>query len=157
MPHRYILPLWKEDGFVSVNALNSSRRGEKLYTRSWWWVLLGMYPYSLVTSILSPIVLWKLCVLNFSSRRRKYPSDSTAWFIRFFRNLDQHFHDQTDEGLLCLKTSLSSENNDLTDADFLDVVRSSSLKQREVIGKYITTVFPNFFLSVWLKVGSLEF
>merc|ERR1711871_481572 len=91
------------------------------------------------------------------TRRRKYPSDSTAWFIRFFRNLDQHFHDQTDEGLLCLKTSLSSENNDLTDADFLDVVRSSSLKQREVIGKYITTVFPNFFLSVWLKVGSLEF
>lgn len=90
------------------------------------------------------------------TRRRKYPSDSTAWFIRFFRNLDQHFHDQTDEGLLCLKGHSSPGNAILNDADFLVNIRSSSSKQREVIGNYISTLFPSFFLSVWLNVGPIE-
>merc|ERR1711871_1193344 len=85
------------------------------------------------------------------SRRRKYPSDSAAWFVRFFRNLDQHFHDQTDLGLLCLKpfyaTSDVETQNNLSDDDFLQRIRSNSTTQREAISSYICKKFPTFFLS----------
>jgi hypothetical protein len=101
------------------------------------------------------------------NRRRKYPADTPTWFVRFFRNLDQHFHDQTDEGILCMKetwiktidrrnksrVSVSPLTASLTDEEFLKEVRSSAVKQREVISLYIFENFPTFFLSSWRRIG----
>jgi len=91
-------------------------------------------------------------------RRRKYPADTTAWLVRFFRNLDQHFHDQTDEGVLSLKThwmaaGRSGGSVERSDAEFLELIRSKTDKQRELISSYLRSQFPTFILSLWKNVG----
>ena len=102
---------------------------------------------------------------SYSNRRRKYPADTTVWFVRFFRNLDQHFHDQTDEGVLCMKETWicatqkrnkahgSTSPTAISDKEYLNEVRSSAIKQRELVSLFVMERFPTFFLSVWRQIG----
>ena len=80
--------------------------------------------------------------------------------------MDQHFHDQTDEGVLCLKETWiratqkrnkahgsTSPPAPMSDEEFLKEVRSSAIKQRELVSSFVIERFPTFFLSVWRQIG----
>ena len=80
--------------------------------------------------------------------------NSTLFLMRFFRNLEQHFHDQTDEGVLALKPYDQIDTDQKTDvneddASWLESIRARPTKQREVISNYIKQCFPTFILSLW--------
>ena len=100
-------------------------------------------------------------------RRRKYEGTSSVDLLRVFRNLDQHFHDQTDLAILSLyvplpsnspSSSLASSSNSSSTDDSVDVIRwlsevmSRSSMQREVISAFMSSVFPVLILSLWKPI-----
>ena len=99
-------------------------------------------------------------LMNSLLRRRKYPDDSALWLVRFFRNLDQHFHDQLDDGLLCLRlresTAIDSTLTQQSDMEWLQSLKASSSKQRDVISQYIKSTFPTLILSLWRIFGDIS-
>jgi len=109
-------------------------------------------------------------------RFRGYDGASASDLLRFIRNLDQHFTDQTDQGLLVLRDSLlaaakasntgggdsgSSGSGTIPSSSsscassWRDVVGTSTVLQQEAIEAYFCSeLFPGLVVALWEAVGT---
>ena len=84
-------------------------------------------------------------------RRRKYDGFSSIDLVRALRNMDQHFHDQTDEAILALRRVGGGDSH-----QWLHEVKQRPTIQRIVISFFISEKFPVLFLSLWKALKEID-